>query len=70
MASFAVETFGWITITLLTIKSIFNLGHFVYTSFLGRWLSLGTDLRKCGPWAGTYVNSDGLFLLKISNYWS
>ena len=52
MSSCAVEVFGWITLTLLAVKSLYNVAHFVYTTFLGRLLGLGMDISKCGPWAG------------------
>ena len=47
-----VEMFGWLILTLLLVKSIYNLCHFVYTTFLGQLLGHGMDLSKCGPWAG------------------
>ena len=46
------EVAGWVTLVALTVKSLYNLSIFIYTTFLGRLLGHGIDLRKCGPWAG------------------
>ena len=49
-----VETVGWITIILIGAVVVYDVGHFIYTTFLGRLLGFGIDLRKCGPWAGKH----------------
>lgn len=51
-----LEIFGFVTALLLGFKSAYNLAHFVYTTFLGRLLGHGIELRKCGPWAGKNSN--------------
>ena len=48
----SVKTVGLLTIFVIIGKLIYNLIHFAYTTFVGRWLGHGIDLRKCGPWAG------------------
>ena len=65
MACYTVEVFGWITLTLLAVKSLYNVTHFAYTTFLGRLLGFGTDIRKCGPWAGTQISSWNAFFKKF-----
>lgn len=50
-----LEVVGLVTALALTLKIVYNLGHFAYTTFLGRLLGCGIDLRKCGPWAGKFV---------------
>ena len=47
-----VEIVGWITISLIGAVVVYDVSHFIYTTFLGRLLGFGIDLRKCGPWAG------------------
>jgi len=47
-----IEIVGLLTVILVVVKSLYNLGHFVYTTFLGRLLGHGIQVRKCGPWAG------------------
>lgn len=47
-----LEIVGFVTALVLFVKSAYNVGHFMYTTFLGRLLGFGIDVRKCGPWAG------------------
>jgi hypothetical protein len=47
-----LEILGFVTALLLTLKTVYNLSHFVYTTFLGRLLGHGLVINKCGPWAG------------------
>lgn len=46
------ECVGWMALVVLAAKSVYNVGHFIYTTFLGRLLGHGIDLASCGPWAG------------------
>jgi len=48
-----VELVGWITLAIITASLIYNVLHFVYTTFLGSLLGRNINLKKCGPWAGT-----------------
>ena len=47
-----VETVGWVVFVVFAAKTIYNVIHFAYTTFLGRLLGRGIDLRSCGPWGG------------------
>ncbi len=47
-----LEILGFVTALVLTLKTVYNLSHFVYTTFLGRLLGHGLAISKCGPWAG------------------
>ena len=47
-----LESVGLVCVVVFGGKLVYNLLHFAYTTFLGRWLGHGIDLRKCGPWAG------------------
>lgn len=49
------ETVGWAVLVIFAAKSVYNLIHFAYTTFLGRLLGRGIDLASCGPWAGSYM---------------
>jgi len=31
------------------------VGHFAYTTFIGRWLGYGIQVKNCGPWAGNII---------------
>lgn len=46
------EVVGWAALVIFGAKVVYNIGHFIYTTFLGRLLGHGIDPRKCGPWAG------------------
>lgn len=48
------EVTGWVALAIFTAKVVYNISHFCYTTFLGRLLGHGIDLRKCGPWAGKF----------------
>lgn len=54
MANYLAEVVGWSTIALFLAKIVYNLGHFAYTTFLGRLLGHGVDVKQCGPWAGIH----------------
>lgn len=49
-----IEIFGWIFLMILIAQCILNFAILFYTSWLGRFLGLNTNLRKCGPWAGIF----------------
>ncbi len=49
----SMEILGWIVTIFIGAKSVYNICHFVYTTWLGHLLGHSIDLRKCGPWAGT-----------------
>lgn len=55
-----IEIVGLLTVILVVVKSLYNLGHFVYTTFLGRLLGHGIQVRKCGPWAVVTGATDGI----------
>lgn len=49
-----MELVGLVTVAILGLKVAYNLAHFAYTTFLGRLLGHGIQLRKCGSWAGKF----------------
>ena len=51
----SIKTVGLLTLIVIGGKLIYNLIHFAYTTFIGRWLRHGIDPRKCGPWAGNNI---------------
>ena len=64
-----IEIVGLITVLVVTLKSLYNVGHFVYTTFLGALLGHNIDLRKCGPWAGNLnILYPFIFCLKRLHY--
>ena len=48
-----MEILGWLVVLFIGIKSLYNVCHFFYATWLGHLLGHSIDLRKCGPWAGT-----------------
>lgn len=48
-----VEWIGLVTVTVLTLKIVYNLVSFFYTAFVGAALGRNIDLSQHGPWAGT-----------------
>ena len=52
-----VHLIGWLTVTVVVVKSAYNLAHFVYTTILARLLGHGIQLGKCGPWAGNELKT-------------
>lgn len=50
-----VELVGWITLAIITASLVYNVLHFVYTTFLGSLLGCNINLKKCGPWAGIFA---------------
>ncbi len=58
------ETVGWAVLVIFAAKIVYNLLHFAYTTFLGRLLGRGIDLKSCGPWAGIYLIYN-IFMLYI-----
>lgn len=55
-----LEILGFVTALVLTLKTVYNLSHFVYTTFLGRLLGHGLVISKCGPWAVVTGATDGI----------
>ena len=47
-----LEYFALAVIATVVFKFLLNIGHFLYTTYLGAALGLNIDLRKCGSWAG------------------
>jgi hypothetical protein len=54
-SSCIAEFVGWAVLVIFTAKTVYNLIHFAYTTFLGRLLGRGIDLKSCGPWAGIFI---------------
>ena len=48
----ALEIVVVLTITLILFKIVYNVGHFIYTTFLGNLLGAGIQVKNCGPMAG------------------
>ncbi|EFX74260.1 hypothetical protein DAPPUDRAFT_226844 [Daphnia pulex] len=55
-----LEILGFLTALVLTLKIVYNLSHFVYTTFVGRLLGHGLVISKCGPWAVVTGATDGI----------
>ncbi|XP_057374669.1 very-long-chain 3-oxoacyl-CoA reductase-B-like [Daphnia carinata] len=55
-----LESLGFVTGLVLILKSIYNLSHFVYVNFLGRFIGHGLNISKCGPWAVVTGATDGI----------
>ena len=51
---FCVEMLGMAVMALLGIKALYNVVHFVYTTYLVATLGRNLDLSKYGPWAGQF----------------
>lgn len=49
-----LEFIGLVTLTILVLKSIYNLVHFFYSVYLASVLGFNIDPRQYGPWAGTW----------------
>ncbi|KZS16269.1 Very-long-chain 3-oxoacyl-CoA reductase [Daphnia magna] len=54
------ECVGWAALAVFAAKSLYNVSHFIYTTFLGRLLGHGIDLASCGPWAVVTGATDGI----------
>lgn len=48
----SLELIGFVTLTVLALKSIYNIFFFVYSAYLAFILGLNLKLRNYGPWAG------------------
>jgi len=60
MCSTAYEVIFFILLGLLGLKIVWNACYFFYTTYLGSWLGLNTDLSKYGPWAVVTGSTDGI----------
>ncbi|XP_057374668.1 very-long-chain 3-oxoacyl-CoA reductase-like [Daphnia carinata] len=54
------EFVGWSALAIIAANSLYNVCHFIYTTFLGRLLGHGIDLKSCGPWAVVTGATDGI----------
>ena len=50
------EFIGLVTLTILAVKSIYNIAHFFYSVYLASVLGFNIDPRQYGPWAGTVLD--------------
>lgn len=55
-----LEWIAVVTIAFIGLKLIWNVFHFIFTTFLGAWLGLNIDLREYGPWAVVTGATDGI----------
>ena len=62
LQTIGLETIGMLTIILLGFKIAYNVGHFTYTTFVGKLLGNGIRVKNYGPWAG---NKTTLYFKKI-----
>jgi hypothetical protein len=46
------EVIGWVVTTLIGVKVLYNVGHFLYATFVGSVLGKTLRPRQCGLWAG------------------
>lgn len=52
-----VHVLGWIVLTLLGAKTVYNLAHFVYTIYLAALLGRNIDPRNYGPWVSEILSN-------------
>ena len=47
-----LEFIGLVTLTILAVKSIYNIIHFFYSVYLASAFGFNIDPCQYGPWAG------------------
>lgn len=50
MAWCCVQSLGWVVLTFLGAKTVYNVLHFIYTIYLAAPLGRNLDPRNYGPW--------------------